>query len=403
MDKETLSPWLTIVGWGENGTAGLTPASRTALEQAEFIFGAERHLAVLPEGLSATVKTWPVPFADGLPELLARRGRKVVMLASQDPFWFGAGTVLTEHLDFSEWTALPAPSTFSLAAARLGWALEQTVCLGLHAAPLTRLRPHLAPGQRLLVLLRNGDAVADLATWLDKTGFGHSRMTVLEALGGEREQVRSCRAGDYALQDVHHPVAVGLEVSGDGPVLSCGSGLDDDLFEHDGQFTKRPIRALTLSALAPRPGELLWDIGAGSGAIAIEWLLAHPANRAIAFEENAERAVRARSNADNLGADRLTLVEGPAPDILEGQPHPDAVFIGGGLSEELLSALTRLLPAGTRLVANAVTLESEALLTRWQSVCGGELLRVEMATASPLGKRRGWRARYPIVQWQTVL
>lgn len=397
------SPWLTIIGWGENGTAGLTPASRTVLEQAEFIFGAERHLAVLPEGLNATVKTWPVPFADGIPELLAHRGQTVVMLASQDPFWFGAGTVMTEQLTPGEWTALPLPSTFSLAAARLGWALEQTVCLGLHAAPLTRLRPHLASGQRLLVLLRNGDAVADLARWLNDIGFGATELTILEALGGERERIRSCHAADYGLGDVQHPVAVALNVSGDGPVITGAGGLDDDLFEHDGQLTKRPVRALTLSALAPRPGERLWDIGTGSGSIAIEWLLAHPANQAIGFEMDADRLARARRNADALGVDRLQLVAGSAPAVLADQPVPNAVFVGGGLSEELLHALTEQLPAGTRLVANAVTLESEALLTRWQALRGGELLRVELASAEPLGQRRGWRARYPIVQWQTVL
>lgn len=403
MNNATPSPWLTLVGWGEDGTAGLTPASQTALQQAEIIFGAQRHLSLLPQDLTGVVKPWPVPFADGIPELLALRGRNVVMLVSQDPFWFGAGTVLARELAPAEWTALPAPSTFSLAAARLGWGLESTTCMGLHAAPLTRLRPHLSPGQRLLVLLRNGDAVAELARWLDETGFGPTDLTVLEALGGDRERIRQCRAADYALNDVQHPVAVALAVNGDGPVLTAASGLDDALFDHDGQLTKRPMRALTLSALAPRPGELLWDIGTGSGSIAIEWLLAHPANRAIGFERDAERLNRARANAERLGVDHLTLVEGAAPDAFINQPAPDAVFVGGGLSEALLNALVEQLPTGTRLVANAVTLESEALLTHWQGLRGGELLRIELATARPLGARRGWRSHYPIVQWQVCL
>ena len=401
--SQQTSQWLTLVGWGENGTAGLTAASREALDATEMIFGAQRHLALLPPELSHKTAVWPVPFAEGLPELLARRGRNTAMLVSQDPFWFGAGSVLAEHLNPSEWVALPAPSTFSLAAARLGWALDKTPCLGLHAAPLSRLRPHLAPGQRVLALLRNGESVSTLAAWLTERGFGPTELTVLEALGGERERIRHTRADDFALREVQHPVAVALEFAGDGPVLTGASGLDDSLFEHDGQLTKRPVRALTLSALAPQPGERLWDIGTGSGSIAIEWLLAHPANHAIGFEADPERLGRARRNADQLGVDRLKLVQGEALDALADQPLPDAVFVGGGLSEALLTRLSRMLPTGTRLVANAVTLESEALLSQWQAKLGGDLLRVELAAAAPLGSRRGWRSQYPIVQWRVQL
>lgn len=383
--------------------AGLTPASREALWQAEIVRGGHRHLALLPADLPAHRREWPVPFADGLPDLLAQRGRQVVMLASHDPFWFGAGTVLARQLEPHEWTALPAPSTFSLAAARLGWGLEQTDCLGLHAAPLTRLRPHLAPGRRLLVLLRDGDAVGALATLLRDTGFGDTHLHVLEALGGPHERIRRCRASQYDLIAVRHPVTVALEVAGEGAVIPRTGGLDDDFFEHDGQLTKRPVRALTLSALAPRPGECLWDIGTGSGSVAIEWLLAHPANWAIGFDANAERLVRARHNADRLGVDRLALVCGRVPDSLREQPRPDAVFIGGGLSAPLLDTLSQTLAAGTRLVANVVTLESESLLSDWQARLGGELLRLELAKAQPLGHRRCWRSAFPIVQWRVTL
>lgn len=403
MTEAPTFPWLRIVGWGENGMAGVTPASRDALWQADIVWGAQRHLALLPPELPARRCEWPVPFADGLPDLLAQRGRQVVMLASQDPFWFGAGTVLARQLEPHEWTALPAPSTFSLAAARLGWGLEQTDCLGLHAAPLTRLRPHLAPGRRLLVLLRDGAAVGELATLLRDSGFGDTHLHVLEALGGPHERIRRCRASRYDLGAVRHPVAVALEVAGDGAVIPCSGGLDDAFFEHDGQLTKRPVRALTLSALAPRPGERLWDIGTGSGSVAIEWLLAHPANRAVGFDANAERLDRARRNAERLGVDRLALVGGRVPDSLRDQPRPDAVFIGGGLSAPLLDTLSQTLAAGTRLVANAVTLESEALLGDWQARRGGDLLRLELARAQPLGRRRGWRGSYPIVQWRVTL
>ncbi|MFB9148041.1 precorrin-6y C5,15-methyltransferase (decarboxylating) subunit CbiE [Halomonas alkalicola] len=398
------APWLTLLGWGEGGTEGLTAASREALEAAELVFGARRHLRLLPP-LSAEVREWPVPFAEGIPRLLAERGRRVVMLVSGDPFWFGAGSTLARHLPAAEWRVLPAPSTFSLAAGRLGWPLEACTCLGLHAKPLTRIRPHLQVGRRLLVLVRDGEAVSELAGWLERFGFGASRLHLLEALGGDGERIRSVRADAALPDDIAHPVAVGLEVAGEGPALPLTPGLPDALFEHDGQITKQAVRALILAALAPRAGERLWDLGTGSGSIAIEWLLAHPDNRALGIERDAGRAARARRNAHALGVDWLEVVEGDALAMLEAgalaeAPPPEAVFIGGGLSQALLEALWRRLPAGVRIVANAVTLESEALLAEWQRRTGGELLRIELASAAPLGTRRGWKASYPIVQWR---
>ncbi|MFN4101556.1 MAG: precorrin-6y C5,15-methyltransferase (decarboxylating) subunit CbiE [Pararhodobacter sp.] len=395
------APWLTIIGLGEDGPAGLTDASRAALEAAEVVTGAARHLALLP-GLAAETRVWPVPFAVGIAPLLALRRRRVVMLTSGDPFWFGAGSVLARALAPGEWMALPGVSCFSLAAARLGWGLEGVTCLGLHAAPLTRLRPLLAPGLRAVVTLRDGAAVAELASYLTGEGFGVSRLWVLEALGGPHERVRAVTAAGYALEDVQHPVAVALDVAGGGAVLGAASGRADEWFAHDGQITKRPVRALALSALAPRAGELLWDIGAGSGSVGIEWILSAPGLKAIAFEGDPERAARARGNADRLGADRLVIVEGRAPEVLVGQPLPDAVFIGGGLSAGLLEVLFGLMPRGTRLVAHAVTLESEALLAQWHAARGGGLLRIELAEAAPLGRRRGWKAAYPVVQWSVT-
>ncbi|TDW67649.1 precorrin-6Y C5,15-methyltransferase (decarboxylating) [Novosphingobium sp. PhB55] len=343
-----------------------------------------------------------MPFESGLAALLALRGRQVVMLASGDPFWFGAGSVVTRTLDRWEWTAHPVPSTFALAASRLGWPVEATRCLGLHAAPLSRLRPHLAPGQRALVLLREGAAAAELADYLAAEGFGASQLTVLEALGGPRERIRQVAAEGFDLTDVAHPVAVGVLCAGEGRVLPRTSGRGDDWFANDGQISKRPLRALALSALAPRPGEMLWDIGTGSGSIAIEWLLAHRDMRALGFEVDRERAARARGNALALGVDHLRVVEGRAPEVLENQPLPDAVFVGGGLGAPLLERLCDL-PAGTRLVAHAVTLESEALLAAVHGEVGGTLLRIELAQAAPLGTRRGWKAHYPVVQWSVTL
>jgi precorrin-6Y C5,15-methyltransferase (decarboxylating) len=311
--------------------------------------------------------------------------------------------VLARHLEPGEWRALPEASTFSLAAARMGWGLETVLCFGLHAAPLERLRPSLAPGVRAIVLLRDGAAVGELAAWLAGQGFGESRVTVMEALGGPRERVRSVSADGFALQGVDHPVCVALEVAGSGDVLTLASGRADEWFANDGQITKRPMRALTLSALAPRPGEHLWDIGSGSGSIAVEWLLSGATLRATAVEANAERAGRIGENAARFGLqDRLTVVNGAAPGALDGLDTPQAVFIGGGLSEALLAALWAAVPTGTRVVGNAVTLDSEALLASWQADKGGTLLRIELSEAGALGTKRGWKAAYPVVQWSVV-
>ncbi len=373
----------------------------TALETAEIVMGPRRHLGLLPP-LRAEVVEWPVPFAEGLPLLTRYRGRRVTVLASGDPFWHGAGSVLARHLEAGEWRALPVPSTASLAAARLGWPLERVTCLGLHAAPLTRLCPHLARGARLIVLLRDGEVVSTLAEWLTAQGFGASTLWVMEALGGPRERIRQARADEMALDDIAHPVCVALEVVGDGAAIPAVPGRSDDLFDHDGQITKAPLRALTLAALAPRAGEHLWDIGAGSGAVSIEWLLAHPQTAATAIEAVPKRAARARANAERLGVDRLEVVEGTAPEALDGLALPQAVFIGGGLSEALLEDLWARLPVGVRVVANAVTLESEALLARIQAEKGGRLMRFDISEAAPLGSKRGWRTAYPIVQWSVT-
>jgi precorrin-6B C5,15-methyltransferase / cobalt-precorrin-6B C5,C15-methyltransferase len=394
--------WLTIVGIGEDGPEGLPPASLKALRNAQMIFGAERHLALLSADLAIKGSEWPVPFEDGIAPLLTQKGSPTVMLASGDPFWFGAGSVITRHLDAGEWRTLATPSSFSLAAAHLNWPMEQLICHGLHAAPFERMRRDLQPGQRLLVTLRNGTSASELATYLLSLGLGGSMLHILEALGGPRMRHRSILANDYDLKDVAHPVMMAIHVHGH-TAISLASGQDDAIFENDGQITKRPVRALTLSALAPRAGEMLWDIGSGSGSIAIEWLLCHPACNAVSIEQNQTRSQRISGNAKNLGADRLKVVTGAAPGCLEALPMPNAVFIGGGLSQDLLETLDVHLPKGTRLVANAVTLESEALLTSWRERLGGELMRINLSQAETLGSKYCWNASYPIVQWSVIL
>lgn len=392
-----MAEWLSIIGLGEDGLAGLGKASRDALAAAEVVVGAPRHLAMVDH---PDKRPWPVPFS--LAPVLALRGRRVAVLASGDPFWHGAGAALADVLDPGDWRAWPAPSVLSLAAARLGWRLEEVLTLGLHAAPLTRLRPHLAPGLRALVTLRDGAAVANLARWLVAEGFGTSDLVVMERLGGPAERLHRGTADSLVDATTDPLVTLALEVAGTGQVITCASGRADALFDHDGQITKRPVRALALSALAPRAGELLWDIGAGSGSVGIEWLLAHPRTRCIAIEADATRAARARANADRLGADRLDLRIGAALDLLDALPDPQAVFVGGGADAPLMAALWQRLPPGARLVAHAVTLETEALLAGLHARHGGSLLRVELSEAAPLGRKRGWRAQYPVVQWAVI-
>ena len=391
MDK----PWVTIIGLNEDGVAGLSDASHAALAQAEIIFGGPRHLALVQAGDKG--RAWPIPFS--IAPVLACKGQRVAVLASGDPFWHGAGGSLTAHLPRGDWQAFPAPSTFQLAAARLGWRMEEISCHGLHAAPFARLRPVLTKGQRAICLLRDGEAPKALADWLTAQGLA-ADLVVLESLGGPDERIRATTAQAFDLADVTAPVAVALTITA-GKGLPRASGLDDILFANDGQITKRPVRALTLSALAPRAGELLWDIGAGSGSISVEWCLA--GGRALSFELRPDRAVNIRANAANFGVDhRLTCIEGPAAANLSAHPMPDAVFIGGGGNAALFDQLWNLLPEGTRIVANGVTLETESLLAAQHAQRGGSLLRIDLASAAPLGRMRGWDASRPVVQWSVI-
>ncbi|MBC2834309.1 precorrin-6y C5,15-methyltransferase (decarboxylating) subunit CbiE [Paragemmobacter straminiformis] len=387
--------WLSIIGLGEDGLAGLADASRAAIDAAEVIFGGPRHLALV--NAADRGRAWPVPF-DVAP-VLALRGRRVVVLASGDPFWFGAGGSLSAHLVAGEWVAHPAPSTFALAAARLGWRIESVDCLGLHAAPYARLRGVLAEGSRAICLLRDGKAPAELAEWLVGAGFGASDLTVLQALGGPRARIATTTAAGFDVTGITAPVAVAIVAKGNG--LPRSGGLPDDMFQSDGQITKRPVRALTLSALAPRRGETLWDLGAGSGSISVEWCLA--GGFAHAVEARPERAANIVANAGWFGIDhRLTVHQAAWGDALASLPRPDAVFVGGGADADLMARLWSALPAGVRVVMNAVTLESESLLYGLHAAHGGSLARYDIAQAGTLGRMRDWQAARPVVQWSVV-
>jgi precorrin-6B C5,15-methyltransferase / cobalt-precorrin-6B C5,C15-methyltransferase len=400
--RETAAPrrWLSIVGIGEDGIEGLTPIARSLVQAAEMVFGGQRHLVLAAPLIRGVARPWRSPFERAVEEVLAQRGRQVCVLASGDPFVYGVGSVLLRHVDPRETVTVPALSTFSLAAARLGWALPETTQLSLHGRALDLVRPHLQPGARVLALTSDGEGPAALARLLADTGFGTSRMTVLEALGGPRERLRATTAAGFDLGDVGplNIVAVEVEASPGARVLARTSGLSDELFEHDGQITKREVRAMTLAALSPRRGELLWDVGAGAGSVAIEWMLADPAMRAIAIEARSDRAARIRRNAAAFGVPGLEVIEGVAPAAFAGLAQPDALFIGGGAASALDAAVAVLRPGG-RLVVNAVTVETEALLMTRRATLGGELTRVAIARVEPMGGVQAWRPALPVTQW----
>ncbi len=393
-------PWLAVVGIGEDGRAGLSPAALRALDDAEIVIGGKRHLA-LAAPLRATTVVWPSPISDAYPDIVASRGRAVCVLATGDPFHYGIGAELARLIPPEEMVSFPQPSAFSLAAARLGWSLPDCTCLSLHGRALARVIPSLQPGAKLLALSWDGATPAALAALLTERGFGRSTVTVLEAMGGPRERMRRAIATDFDIAgiDALNTVAVEVVADRDARVVTLAPGLDDGWFENDGQLTKAEVRAITLAALAPRAGELLWDVGAGAGSIAIEWLLRHPANRAIAVEERADRAERIGCNAKNLGATEIEIVAGRAPGALRGLPAPNAVFIGGGADDGVFETCWAALKPGGRLVANAVTLETEGKLGELFAVHGGTLRRIAIARAEPVGGMHGWRAAMPVTQW----
>ncbi|MEU4794748.1 precorrin-6y C5,15-methyltransferase (decarboxylating) subunit CbiE [Streptomyces sp. NPDC023327] len=400
-------PAVTVVGIGADGWEGLPAASRAALAEAEVLIGGPRQLDLppLPECPGERV-AWPSPLRPAVAGLLAAHaGRRIAVLASGDPMFYGIGRALSEELGAAALRVLPHPSSVSLACARLGWPVEDTEVLTLVGRPAARLASALYDGRRLLVLSANADTPAEVAALLCERGFGPSRLRVLEQLGSGRESRYEgvAEAWSHAPGDPLNVIAVECRRSPGALRLGAVPGLPDTAYESDGQLTKRHVRAATLAALAPAPGELLWDVGGGSGSIAVEWMRAHPACRAVTVEKNAVRAERIVRNADRLGVPGLRVVTGAAPEALYALPVPDAVFIGGGLTAPgLLDACWEALPAGGRLVANTVTLESEALLTGWYRRHGGELVRLAVAQAVPVGGFTGWRQAMPVTQWSVT-
>jgi precorrin-6B C5,15-methyltransferase / cobalt-precorrin-6B C5,C15-methyltransferase len=394
--------WLSIVGIGEDGVEGLTPTARGLISAADIVFGGKRHLALAGPLIRGAARTWPSPFDRAVEEVVAQRGRQVCVLASGDPYLYGVGSLLARHVDSTETVVVPAPSAFSLAAARLGWPLPDVAQVSVHGRALDRIRPHLQPGAKVLALTSDAAGPPALAQLLTASGFGASKLTILEALGGPRERVRSATAAsfDFSNVDPLNMVAIDVAAAANARVLVRAPGLPDDFYEHDGQLTKREIRAITLSALAPRRHELLWDIGAGAGSVAIEWMLADPSLAAIAIEARTDRAARIRRNAAALGVPDLEVIEGTAPAALKGLRPPDAIFIGGGASDPgVIEHAVAALRADGRLVINAITTESEALLLAHHAGLGGSLTRISIARAEAVGGMTGWRPALPVTQW----
>jgi precorrin-6Y C5,15-methyltransferase (decarboxylating) len=395
--------WLSIIGIGEDGVEGLSAVARRLIGSAELVVGGARHLELADQLIKGRRLAWPSPMSDAFSEIERHRGRAVVVLASGDPFHFGVGKQLAALVPAEKFLCLPQPSAFSLAAARMGWSLQDVSLVTLHGRALQGVIRCLQPGARILALSWDGATPRKLAELLDGRRMGQSHITALEAMGGKRERVRHATASKFDIEDVGPLNTVAIEVTAEpgAAIIPLVSGLDDSFFEHDGQLTKREIRAVTLSSLAPQQGELLWDIGLGAGSIAIEWLLTHPSMGAIGIEARADRADRAARNAAALGVPELEIVQGLAPQAVVGLARPDAVFIGGGLMDDgVFETVWDALKLGGRLVANAVTIESEARLIDLFQRFGGDLVRLQVARVDKVGTAFGWRPAMPVTQWR---
>ena len=395
-------PWLHIVGIGEDGMDGLVPATRAVVEAADVIIGGDRH-HVLSDSVTAERLAWPSPFDALISDLEGLRGRRVVVLATGDPLWFSVGARIGRAIPPGEIVYHPQLSAFQLAAARMGWSMADLETLTVHGRPVEQMIAFIQPDARLLILTTGAETPGQIARFLTERGFGRSAMTVLANMGGAEEARFDGLAESWDhVVPAFNTLAVECVAAPDAALLPRVPGLDDALFQSDGTMTKREVRAATLAKLMPMRGAHLWDIGTGCGSVAIEWMRGARYTSAVGIEPRADRRAMAAANALALGVPRLKLIEGEAPAVLEGLARPDAVFIGGGLSEEVfLAAWEALKPLG-RLVANAVTLESEAELIALHRAHGGDLVRLQVHRAEPVGRLTGWRPSMPVTQWSLV-
>lgn len=403
-----MNVWLTVVGIGADGLDSLSPAARDLVANAQVLVGGARHLE-MAEGFTTERILIRTPLSDVMAEIARHRGRRVVVLASGDPLHYGIAVTLLDHFDSGEICVLPNVSSITLAGARLNWPRQSLTVVTVHGRPLETVHRYIQPGARLLILAHDGDTPARIAALLTLQGYGPSRVVALENLGGSDERLHEATAAAWVHPRGHDLVIVAVECRpGPQPIsYAVTPGLPDEAFEHDGQITKREVRAVTLSALAPKAGQRLWDVGAGAGSIAIEWLRAAAAMEAFAIERDEIRADRIARNAATLGVPELAIVRGEAIEALHSLPIPDAVFIGGGLSSPgLIDACWDALPSGGRLVANAVTVDSEAVLTKHQRDHGGSLTRIAISRTEAMGGKAGapdgWRALAPVTQFCAV-
>lgn len=394
---------VTVVGIGADGWAGLGAAARAVLRDAEAILGSRRQLGLLPADVVADRLAWPQPMLPAIPHLLAaNRERRTAVLASGDPMFFGVGSTLVRLLGTDRVRVLSHPSSISLACARMGWPAEKIDVVSLVGRPVERLHTFIQPGRRVLALSADGRTPAQVAALLTARGYGASRLTVLDQLGSDAEARHTGTAQSWADASTAalNVLAIECVAAPDAPLLPTVPGLPDDAFDNDGQLTKREIRAITLARLAPVPGQLLWDVGAGAGSVAIEWLRCHRSCRAVAIEHRPDRAVRLSGNAAALGVPGLTVAVGSVPDALRALDPPDAVFIGGAVTRPgVVEACWDALRPGGRLVANAVTIQSESAVAGWQAELGGDLTRISISRATPVGGFLGWRPMMPVTQW----
>ena len=392
-------PWLHVIGIGEDGVAGLAEPARMALREAEVVVGGDRHHSLAPD-ITAERRRWPSPFDAMVDEIKSVRGRRPAILVTGDPLWFSVGARLLKAIPAEEIIFHPQLSAFQWAACRMGWSLADCETLTVHGRHVSQIVPFIAPRARLLVLTQDGGSPGAIAEMLMSRGFGESRMTALAALGGEREARFDGSARDWN-QDVpdFHTLAVECVASSDAAWHGRAGGLPDEAFEHDGQITKRDLRASALAKLAPFRGAVLWDLGCGCGSVGIEWMRGAPEARAFAIDRKAERLAMARRNAETLGTPKIELVQGNVDAVPRDWAVPDAVFVGGGASEDVFTNSRNVLREGGRLVAHAVTLETETLLEKQHAAHGGELVRVQVAHAEAVGPYRGWRAAMPVTQY----
>ncbi len=397
-----MKPWLHVVGIGEDGLQGLSPATRAVVEAAEVIVGGERHHD-LARNPGARRITWPSPFDTLTEKLTSLRGRRVVVLTSGDPLWYSAGAKLGQLFAPDEITYHPHVGAFQLAAARLGWSMADVETLTVHGRPIEQMIAFIQPDQKLLILTTGAETPRQIARFLTERGFGQSRMVVLANMGGPKEArfegVAECWKTEVP---PFNTLAVECIAAPDAALLPRVPGLADDLFHHDGTMTKQEVRAVTVAKLMPMRGALLWDVGCGFGSVAIEWMRAARYARAIGIEPRADRRAIAAENALALGVPGLRMIDGKAPAALAGLPAPDAIFIGGGLSSGTFAACWKALRPLGRLVANAVTIESEAVLVALHRRHGGNLVRIGTSRLEPLGKMHGWHPLRPVVQWSQI-